>query len=143
MGIAYHPHRLAPLYGLIISLLPVAVVLQEYWWYQHPLQAAVFIFLLAVMVYYTLREFQQELATRGHEGGHGLMRSAHLVMVAVFALGCFGAWRLIVTFAFGNPNWSLPEIIPRDNSTYVDLVHYATALVLLVAIYWLGTVSHV
>jgi membrane protease YdiL (CAAX protease family) len=138
MGIAYHPHRLAPLYGLIISLLPVAAVLQEFWWHQHPLQAAAFIFLLAAMVYYALREYQQELGTGGHEGGHGLVRSAHLVMVAIFALGCFGAWRLLYTFAFGHPGWHLPEIIPSDSSTYVDIVVYTTAFALLLAIYWLG-----
>ena len=134
MGIAYHPHRLAPLYGMIISLLPVVAVIQEYWWYQHPLQVAAFIFLLAAMVYYALREYQQELATGGHEGGHGLMRSAHLVMVAVFALGCFGAWRLIVTFAFGNPRWNLPEIIARDNSTYVDLINISVISTVIIIV---------
>jgi len=138
MSIAYHPFRLSPLYGLILALLPVAAAIQEYWQGLTPLLAAAFIFMLAAMVYYTLREYQLEMATGGHEGGHGRLRSAHLVMVAVFALGCFGAWPLLNSFAFGHTAWHLPQIIPADNHSLANAINYGNALVLLVAIYWLA-----
>lgn len=138
MGIAYHPHRLAPLYGLVLLLLPVSAVLQEYWNALPPLMAGAFVFMLFGMTYYALREYQQETSTGGLEGGHGLARSAHLVMAAVFALACFGAWPLLKTFAYGRTDWQLPAIIPSDSSAWADAVHYGAALALLAAIYWLA-----
>jgi len=118
--------------------LPVAAALQEFWWSIDALLAAAIMFMLFAMVYYALREYQLELATGGHEGGHGRLRSAHLVMVAVFALACFGAWPLLNSFAFGHAGWHLPQIIPHTSHSVVNTVDYGTALVLLAAVYWLA-----
>jgi len=138
MQIARFPFRLAPLYGLIIALLPPVAALQEFWWHLHPLLVAALGWILLTMVYYAVREYQQEVATGGHEGGHGRKYSAHLVMVTVFALACFWAWPLLNTVALGHAAWNLPEILPRANATVVDVTVYATAAILLVAIYWLA-----
>jgi membrane protease YdiL (CAAX protease family) len=133
-----HPHRLAPLYGLTIALLPVFAVLQEFWWDLHPLLAFAFIYAMCALLYYALREYFQELSTGGHEGGHGLPRAAHLVMVAIFALGFFGVLQLLFTFAVGHAGWNLPSIVPTEFPALRDVIWYGLALVLFLAVLWLA-----
>ncbi|GEM_PF-2050197 len=138
MPTVIYPPRLAPLYGLIIALLPVVAALQEFWRRMHPLLGLALIYLMCAMVYYALREYYMELSTGGHEGGHGLPRAAHLLMVSVFALACFGAWPLLYGFATGLPRWSLPALIPPEAKELRDLLLYALGFLLLAGVYYVA-----
>lgn len=138
MPTVIYPLRLAPLYGLIIALLPVVAAFQEFWWQMHPLLALAFIYLLCTLVYYALREYYMELSTGGHEGGHGLPRAAHLVLVSVFALACFGAWRLLFTFAVGYERWNLPVQIPAEARDLRDALWYVLGFLLLAGVYFVA-----
>ncbi|MCH7472799.1 CPBP family intramembrane metalloprotease [bacterium] len=128
------PRRLAPLYGLVLALLPVVIVAQEFWWQMQPLMAAAYLFMLCALAYYALREYWLELATRGHEGGHGRVRSADLVMVAVFMLAYCGVWKLIYSFARGHAGLGLAGVPWLDN----DTTYYTLGIMLFLAIYWLA-----
>lgn len=138
MPTVIYPQRLAPLYGLIIALLPAIAAWQEFWWHMHPLLVLAFIYLLCSMVYYALREYFVELSTGGHEGGHGLPRAAHLVMVSVFALACFGVWKLLFTFAVGYERWNLKVMIPAEANDVRDTLWYALGFLLLSGVYFVA-----
>jgi len=147
MDATLFPRRIAPLYGLVIGLLPVFAVLNEYWYRMHPLMCIAFLYGLGLMAYYTVREYRGEVRSGGHEGGHGVTRSAHLVLVAFFAVGFFGVIRLVWTFATGHQRWQLAagdqvwqlgRLIPPEASEVQEAAWYTLALAVFAAVYWLA-----
>ena len=147
MDTTLYPRRIAPLYGLVTGLMPMVAVLAEFWKRMNPLLGLAMLYCLGLLVYYTVREYRGEVRSGGHEGGHGAVRSAHLVMVAIFALAFFGLDPLLFSlatghrrwqFAVGETVWQFPQLISPDQALLRDIVFYALALGLFAVVYWLA-----
>jgi membrane protease YdiL (CAAX protease family) len=134
MDTARHMPRQAPLYGLVLALLPAVAVFGEFitgpydspaW---HPLAMLAYTYLLAAVAFYCVRELRAALRTGGREGGDTPARAADLLACALFALSYFGLHEVL--FYVG-----ALTILRFELRVDFDLLYYALSLVLWLALF--------
>ncbi|MCB1220398.1 MAG: CPBP family intramembrane metalloprotease [Planctomycetales bacterium] len=128
--------RLAPLYGLVIAMLPCMAAMQEFFWRMHPLQYLAMLVILLAAVVYSRREY---LTQRDGQfiptALSDLEPAGHLKLLAIFMLVHFGLVRLIYALIIGNKAWGTPSLLDLAGiPVHPDYIYYALELIGVVAV---------
>ncbi|MCC7477008.1 CPBP family intramembrane metalloprotease [bacterium] len=127
------PQRLAPLYGLILGLLPVCAVFEEYLRLLPLFPLLTGFGLVGLICWYAYREYWLTMRSGGHEGGHTRAQAASLVLAALWVLIGFVLVQVLLGLLYSWPafGWKAPLALNADAVYYSVYFGLAVALLLI------------
>lgn len=130
---ALWPRRLSPLYGLVLGLLPVCAVFEEYLRQLPILLLLQGLGLIALIAWYCIREYRLTRSTGGLEGGHSPAQAASLALVALWIVFTLCAQQVFYGILHDWPafNWHAPLVLNSDGLWYTLDLGLAIALLLI------------
>ena len=128
--------RLAPLYGLVIVMLPCMAAMQEFFWRMHQLQ---FIAMLALLVGAVLYSRSEYLNQRDGQfiptALSDLEPAGHLLLLSIFMLVNFAMVRFVYGIIVGNRGWNMPNLLELANlPVHRDYIYYTLELAAVIAV---------
>jgi membrane protease YdiL (CAAX protease family) len=128
--------RLAPIYGLIICMLPCMAALQEFFWQQHQLEFIAYIAILCCAVFFARREYlnqrDRQFIPRALSD---LDPAGHLLLLSVFMLANFAVVRLVYMLLTGHERWGLPNLVDLSGlQIHRDYIYYGLQLAFAIAV---------